>query len=211
MAATQVYDLRPVLDDRRFEGFACDSESIRGKLTFPEDFLPDSPAIDQQAPRLAAIWKPPAVTGRVRPHNDYPCVNLIIPAVSRRAVDALRDLLGPNGELLPLRSDIGEYFIYHVTTMVDVLDRDRSDVRWFSDDPGPWDARAMTIDHFEFVPGRLEGLTIFNIPELAGDPLVTDAFKERVEAAGLQGFDFVKVWPLPRGTNWRQLHKKKRR
>src|SRR5437899_2637605 len=97
-----IYQLQPVLDDPRFEGFAYeDSPSLRGKFSLVEDFLPDS-TTGWAAPHLARIWKPLKVIGRVRPFNDYPCISLMIPAFSERAVASLRDFLEPNGELLPL-------------------------------------------------------------------------------------------------------------
>ena len=74
-------------------------------------------------PPLAPFWTPQRVIGQVRPFNDYPCVDLIVPAFSRKAVDALRNLLEPNGELLPLVAEVGEYFAYNITTVADILDQ----------------------------------------------------------------------------------------
>ena len=41
--------------------------------------------------------------------------------------------------------------------------------------------------------------------------MVTHLFVERVQQAGLNGFDFRKVWPLPAGTDWRMEYAKQRR
>jgi hypothetical protein len=38
---------------------------------------------------------------------------------------------------------------------------------------------------------------------------VTDAFVQRVDECGLNGFHFIKVWPYPKGVHWREAAKKK--
>jgi hypothetical protein len=189
-----VYKLQKILDDPSYEGFASDAASVRGKRSLLDDFMPDSDELGWEAPVLSPVWKPLRVRGKVRATNDYPCLALMIPVFSRRAVDALQDLLVANGELLPLISEVGEYYAYNVRTVADILDRERSDVEWLSDDPGPWDVRALVIDRFEFKPTSVEKLAIFQLPELAGRVFVTDRFRDRVMQHKLDGFDFIKVW-----------------
>jgi hypothetical protein len=201
MTATSVYRLYPVLDDPDYEGFATDQESMRGKFAFCEDFLPDSDT-GWHAPQLAKIWKPVKVEGRVRAVNDYPCINLSIPAFSKHAVEALREYLEANGELLPLNSRIGMYYAYNVTTIADVLDIDRAIVERFPDS-----GRVMTIDRYMFRQQQVSNLTIFQIPEQPGDVYVTDVFVRRAHESNLAGLNFVKVWPLSAGTDWRSLKK----
>ena len=144
--------------------------------------------------------------GRVRRFNDYPCVDLGIPAFSQRAVDALRDLLEPNGELLPLISDIGQYWAFNVTTVADVLDWKRSQIRWLIKPDA-----ASSIERHEFFPSKLRILSIFRIPEIPHATYVTELFAARVREHGLEGFDFRKVWPLPPGVIWWKLAKKQKR
>ena len=43
--------------------------------------------------RLQSVWKPVKVTGPVNAFNDYPCLELATPVFSRRAVDALEEML----------------------------------------------------------------------------------------------------------------------
>ncbi len=45
---------------------------------------------------------------------------------SRRAVDALGPMLSDNGELLPLVTEVGDYFAYVCLTKLDVLDQEKS-------------------------------------------------------------------------------------
>jgi hypothetical protein len=200
-----VYELQPILDDPKYEGFG--TASIE---PFPKSLPRGRRSRDWQMLRLAPKWVPIEVVGRVRKFNDYPCVGLSHPAFSQRAVDALRDLLEPNREILPLASPLGTYYHFNVTKVADVLDLKRSEICWAIE---PF--TASTIEHYEFDPRRLQGLTIFVLPE-SPVPYVTNTFVERVEKHGLKGFRFIKVWPLPPGINWRELaraekHRQKRK
>jgi hypothetical protein len=200
-AKASVYLLRSILDDSRFEGFGCAARSHFNGDRLVDDFTLD----DEGRPALlASVWRAPNVEGRVKEFNDLPMVNLLIPALSARAADGLRELLEPNGELLPLKSSVGRYYAYNVTTVAPaaVLDERKSKLVRFDD------GRVMTIDRYEFRPRRLKGLTVFRIPQDNVDVYVTDAFAERVRELGLRGFALAKVWPLPLGENWMRLHKR---
>lgn len=144
-------------------------------------------------------WNIPRFTGRVRYFNDFPDVDLSVPAFSRRAVEALRDLLEPNGELLPLDS-VGAYCAYNLLTVADVLDRRNSAIKYLSDGiTALWD-----IQH-EFIVDAVESLVIFRIPEKPNVSYVTETFVARATERQLKGFDFQLVWPLPASVRWREL------
>jgi hypothetical protein len=119
----------------------------------------------------------------------------------------LADLLEPNGELLPLESEKGEYYFYNITTVVDALNVKKSDCCFWCDPP----TYALDIDYFAFHEEKLAGLSIFRIIDYPILAIVTDQFVRRVREAGLNGFDFPKIWPFPRGVNWRMEAKKQRR
>jgi hypothetical protein len=203
----EVFDLSPITDSPIFEGFAFatppyDAPSLLGRESLDDDLCPGYESSETvrewHVPTLKAKWKPPRVLGRVAPFNDYPCVDSY-PAFSRRACSALRDLLKPNGEALPLASDRGEYYFFNVTTVVDVLNVTKSKCNF-------WPSRPMTaqsIDWFEFHADKLDGLSIFRIVDWPMPVLVTREFVDRVSDAGLNGFRFRQVWPLPQGANWR--------
>jgi hypothetical protein len=199
-----MYELESELEDPRFEGFGMDAPSLRGNRNRLDDFLPDKITDARwQAPRMASTWTTPRVDdSRVRKFNDYPAV-LTAPVFSERAVRALRDLLEPNGELLPLESKLGNYWIYNITTVADVVDPDRSVVNWIHRD---W-RLSSTIDRYEVFPERLESLAIFRIIEDPPSAFVTDVFVERARAAGLQGMNFIKTWPMPPGVIWWELER----
>ena len=138
--------------------------------------------------------------GQVAAYNDFPCISMTEPAFSQRACDSLRDLLEPNGELLPLTAPSAvKYYFYNITTLSDAFDTDNSKALWFT-----FPFNASTVDYYAFHTGRLAGLCIFRLYESPGEVLVTDEFVRRVHEAGLNGFRFTKVWPLPPRTNWRR-------
>lgn len=197
-----VYILKPILDDPRFYGFVIGrkAQSVLGHEQAYDDLLVDNgESLDWQPQSLASRWKPMPVAGPVNPFNDYPCLEIAKPVFSRRAVDALGEMLTRNGELLPLKTDVGEYYLYIVLTKLNALDTTKS--KMVRTSPSK---TALDIDYFAFKPSALRGAAIFRVREHPNIYLVTDAFKARVEQAGLNGFHFIKVWPLPRGASYRQ-------
>jgi hypothetical protein len=124
-----------------------------------------------------------------RPASDFPWTSF--PTFSKRAVEALRDLLEPNGEILPLICEFGDYYAFNTTTVVDALDEEHSELKRFKD------GGIMRILRYEFYPEKLQGLSIFKLSQLPGGDYVTDTFVQRVQEAGLVGFDFSeaqRVW-----------------
>jgi hypothetical protein len=129
-------------------------------------------------------------------------VNLIDPAFSGRAIDCLRDFLEPNGEILPLRPKNGDFFAYNLTTVADVLDLRKSELKWTSNRYS-----VIDISRYEFYKEKIGDLSIFRIREYPAGTFVTDKFVSRVVEHGLNGFDFQIVWPLPPGVSWFELAK----
>jgi hypothetical protein len=204
----EVFKLEPILDNPLFEGMAsANNVSFLGRESVFDDFFPvGRDTWDWSVDRLSAIWSPIRATGRTRSFNDFPCLDMMIPAFSRHAVDALRDYLEPNGELLPVIHPAGEYYAYNCFTIAEVLDHTSTEALW-----SPIDARlASMVDYYSLFLDRLDALTIFRMRELANHVYVTTPFVERVRALGLNGFHFVKVWPWPKGTNFRLEDKKNR-
>jgi len=117
--------------------------------------------------------------------SDFPVLGST-PCFSQRAVDALLDVLVPNGELLPLECSEGRFFVYNVTTMRDVLDEDRSELVRFKD------GRVMHIRSWAFRDGA-GNAAVFKVPQSRVVVLVTSAFADRVAASGLTGFQLTEV------------------
>jgi len=202
-----IYKIKPILDNPKYEGFGMGEEpSLRGKRDRFEDLAPDfDPTIGEWVvPRLSSIWKPLRVQGRVRPYNDFPCLGLSYPAFSSRAVDVLRDVLEPNGELLPLITSVGEYFLYNCTTVADIIDRGRSKVDYLNK------STILEIDHLQVREDCLAelSLSIFEMKWYLGNCCVTDSVARRIREAKLEGFEFRKLWPLPEDVPY-WLHRKR--
>ncbi len=178
----QIYELSSDAD--RYENFVLSDERDAGAMI--DGF---------RGAAMADVWKPISIelaeegNGRKLPPSDFPLLHAVVPVFSRRAVEALRDLLELNGELLPLKSSKGEYFAFNITRIVDALDEANSKVKRFSS------GRLMVVKQHEFLVERVAGLTIFKIPQLARSrEFVTDVFVERVNQRRLTGFDFLPVW-----------------
>jgi hypothetical protein len=120
--------------------------------------------------------------------GDFPTLGTT-PTFSQHAVDALRDMLLENGELLPLTSDAGQFYAYNVTRVVDALDEHRSELKRFRD------GGIMRVIRHEFRSEIVADLAIFKVPQLTRGPVfATDAFATRVREAHLKGFVFEEVW-----------------
>ncbi len=202
-----VYELDPMLDDPRFDEFDFEeARSLLGNEWLYQDFAGKNQKLLSWEPvRLQDVWTPQLAKGAVRPFVDYTRVSRI-PVFSRRAVTILGDLLEANGELLPLETKKGEYFVFNILTKSTALDMSKSQATIY-----PNKETANGMDYFWFDKARLAGHTIFRIREYLGPVLVTDVFKDRVEEAGLNGFYFIKVWPFPEGESWERAEIKRSR
>ncbi len=207
---SEIFELTIVTDDPRFEGFAlAQSKSVLGRDSLDDDLTPGFVEAEKNTNwrqvKLGAKWKPPKVEGRVAEFNDFPGIDMVLPAFSQRAVDALKDLLEPNGEILPLRSNTKtKFYFYNILNIANVLNKSRSVCEFWCRPP----TTAVDIEHFEFHKNKVQELSIFRIPQLPVYTFVTNVFVDRVNACGLTGFDFTKVWPLPKSVDWRMQGKK---
>jgi hypothetical protein len=131
-----------------------------------------------------------------RPVSDTPSIGLAIPVLSEHAVGCLRHLLAPHGEFLPLACDEGVYFLYNVTTVLDALDIDHSDVIFFDDES----SRIMRIKTYAFIPDVVRGVDAFKLLDREkSDVFLSERVKLAAESCGLKGFDFQLVWTFPEG------------
>jgi hypothetical protein len=139
--------------------------------------------------------------------GDYPLVHgcasfFVTPIFSQRAAEALTDLLEGNGELLPLLSDVGQYYAFNITREVEALDDETSEFKPLSElDPdllaiSPDIPDILCISHYEFCSDRIASTSIFKLPKRynAERPLITDRFVQRVQEADLKGFAFNRLW-----------------
>jgi hypothetical protein len=123
------------------------------------------------------------------PANDFPRIGGM-PVFSRRAVECLEDILLKNGEVLPLlfEGKEGVYFAFNPLRDIDALNEELSDFARFED------GRIMHVKKYVFLADKLEGETLFKIPQQKGRIYTTDLFMERVKKCSLTGFLFIPLW-----------------
>ena len=138
----ELYEVTKFVDHPMFEGFGLDPDAYPSKFghdSLLDDMVPgygDSSRDPNWMPRsLLTNWSAPAVEGRVEPFNDYPCINLTHPVFSSRAVEALRDLLEPNGELTRRSCSHGSRMSWmpsclHRVWILRILDDTRAETRF---------------------------------------------------------------------------------
>lgn len=190
-----VFELFKVEERHGLGGFSLvDRSSILGNRDIYADFWPASSEWEWEAPRLARRWTPRKVAGDISPNNDYAELAAQIPCFSQRAVEAIGEVLHANGELLPLYHQLGPYWAFNCTTVVEALDHDKSTIEW-ADHVG----YAMGVERYVFDAALLAGATIFRPREVPNRVLVTSEFLARAKAAKLCGLRFLKLWPLPEG------------
>ncbi|MDX2271901.1 MAG: hypothetical protein NW237_08110 [Cyanobacteriota bacterium] len=134
--------------------------------------------------RLATdLDKPPL------PISDFPGLGGM-PAFTGKAIESLDEMLRMNGELLPLESDDGVFYLYNTTTIVDALDEEKSDLLRNKN------GQIRHIRKHHFIPQKVIELMIFKTVQAprTSYPCVTDRFVNAVEQAQLTGFVFRKLW-----------------
>lgn len=117
--------------------------------------------------------------------DDYPCLSATIPVLSQRFVDIAKKELEANGQLFPIVGENKKFYLYNITTLVDAIDYENSDLVFSGD---------FLIDVNKLVLNEIK----FSEPvifKLTGDPLgpvyVNESFKLLVEESGLIGIKFI--------------------
>ncbi|WP_143549310.1 imm11 family protein [Rhodopirellula bahusiensis] len=192
-------------DDPRFEAIDFDqADSLFGGGTLDDDFNSGLGVKLSWSPKsFSNAWVPPVVAGALRPFVDLTRVAIRHPVYSPRAVEVLGDLLLRSGELLPVKTVAGTYYIFNIHHISDALDRQHSKISFPA--PGSSKETAFGIDYHVFNPNRLDGHAIFRVRECPQRVYVTEEYKSQVESASLNGFCFNKVWPLEENADWKQL------
>jgi hypothetical protein len=121
--------------------------------------------------------------------SDFPWLGSHALVFSSNAVDALRDILEPNGELLPLNVEGGSTLFAFNSKVIDALDETNSLIKRI-----PGTNKIMQIKKPVFIESKIQGLDIFRLPHRASVTYVSEHFVKRVKAAGLKGLTFTKVY-----------------
>ncbi len=139
-------------------------------------------------PSLAAEWQPvPVAVYEGAERTDFPYLASHVPVFSRRAWQALGPLLGHHVEALEL-SGTDDWLAINVLSVIDALDFERADLDRFVS------GGISAVNRYAFRPDVAITAPIFKVRGAEQkDVLVTLAFKERVEAAGLRGLGLKAV------------------
>ena len=115
--------------------------------------------------------------------------NLLI--FSRRAADALRELLEPCCRRVPVSCKTHDLIAYQFQAVEDVLDAAKTDA-WWND----YRTREYTtsINRYSFFTDKLGKAALFTVPQNS-QLLALQAVVDVVRQHGLNGFVFRKVWP----------------
>lgn len=164
-------------------------------LTLSNEADSDKLEAISEATSTASNWKPISVEPIIENEKDNKKVLSDFPTfwthpmMSKKAIVALRDFLNGHAELLPVNGK--PYYIVNVTNLLDVLDEDKSTLKWFTSSDG-----IMRITKYWFHEPKLNNAPIFRLAQFRRvEVFVSHEFRERVELAGLTGFIFEKVWP----------------
>jgi hypothetical protein len=140
---------------------------------------------------MAAEWKPPPVRviGKSKRLRDFVSWMNAAPVISPAACDALRTLLAPHSEVLPLIELRGKlYSALNVLTTVDCLDHGASDILYSSNDPD----HILSISTYQLHLNRIPDATpIFKLPEYTGCVFATDVLVDAVRNSQLRGAAFL--------------------
>lgn len=200
-ALMPVWELRRATNQFKTLRLADDAS---GRGAGPQDFA----ALFHDDKPLSATWTPPPVVylEKNKPAGDFPYFwGANCPVFTPRSRDALRDLIAPFGEFLPLRSKDGEFAAFKVLHFSDALNLERSDIKWRAQTRRELGQPKLVdkIVRFVFDETKLQEEVIFRLPQLPlGQVFVTDVFFNKVRKSGLKGFSFHQVWPYvepPRG------------
>ena len=146
-------------------------------------------------------WKPVRMTrvrssgtGRTLRPCDFPACSggemLMMGAEAKRRIG---DILERDGELLPLKSDAGEFWTLNVTSVIDALDESKSEVLRASDT-----GRILMVKKPIFRASYLADANLFKLPQtVRGLIYVTTPFVDLIDSTGMVGLEFDRVWVHP--------------
>ena len=114
-----------------------------------------------------------------------------IPVFSKKAIDALQELLKDDVELLPIVHNKYEYFIIHITNVLDAIDYDKTQLKRLKS------GLIVGFENYAFLGDKVKS-NIFKVylnnKIYPSSVFVTDKFREYAIKSRLVGFDFVEVW-----------------
>ncbi|WP_309550823.1 hypothetical protein [Erwinia sorbitola] len=111
--------------------------------------------------------------------------------ISELTLDKLRDILEPRGQILPVitESKKKKFFGYYpINPLSGCFDKGKSVYREYP--------KGLMIEKPVLIAENITDEYLFSIEEDISRVFVTDKFRQRVEDAGLLGFDFSVIIPV---------------
>jgi len=139
---------------------------------------------------MKETWQPPqmVIEGKRRRIRDFVSWSAQAPVISEKTKRALEPLIRNDAEILPLGLLKGmPYYSINVTTLVNCLDYERSDVVFSADGS----ERIMSINRAFFRDNCIPPVPIFKLSNYPGDVYVTHPFVDAVLANNLKGAEFA--------------------
>jgi hypothetical protein len=178
-----------LIDQSRGSSLVGDENYRYGK-PLPEPLPTISVAYETDLKELSPSQRRLARQGKL-PKGDFPSLYGTEVIFSQRALEVLEPLVQGSVQIIPLHCEEDQLYLIHITTVVDCLDRKRSEIKWLSGHEGEI---VFQIRRNVFHGEGLIEKAIFKIPELFSSTFVSDRFKSIVEEHELQGLRWE---PLP--------------
>jgi hypothetical protein len=147
-----------------------------------------------------SLYADDTVSEQQLPIGDFPhSWGINFGVLGARSFHALKDLLAPYVEFLPLISRDGDFTAFKVLRFVDALDLQKSSIEWEptrkQDDTTSRTVRR--VSRFVFDEALLVNEVIFRVPQLSTGIMVfvTQEFIRAVTDHHLTGFHFTQLWP----------------
>lgn len=124
-----------------------------------------------------------------KPIGDVSSISTSSYIINEKAYKVLYPYLKEHSQIFQLKNENKIFYVINVTDIIDCLDYEKSEVKYFSSSN-----RVMDIEKYAFHSGKLKKATIFKIPEFPkGISYVTEEFKKVVEENNITGFKFKEL------------------
>lgn len=152
--------------------------------------IEDYRKVDFKGKKLGHTWKPIKMK-KVEENEMKDALDLSfqVPVVSQKAADIMKDNLENDVEFLELNVENNKYYAMNIVNVIDALDEENS---VFDTLPG---GIRFFFEKYAFLKNKIKDEKIFKIKEEKRSKVfVTEEFKNNIENANLEGFEFIKVW-----------------
>lgn len=138
-------------------------------------------------------WEPEQfrlTTGPKEQHLSYGELSFLIPSIPlihEQIIDSLSKYLTPFGECLPMISENGVYYAYHMLRGYDALDQEKST-------PYRYPEKSLQMDRIEFQPEKITQPLLFRLPHSFAPFFATESLIKRLHELNGKGWQFEKCW-----------------